>query len=72
MSTIECIFKKVKNQKHCAMSVDEYDKECRVQKKRNKKFLKDFQNDLEAKGLTKKTIERHMSNVDFYINEYLF
>lgn len=39
--------------------------------KRNQRFLNEFQAWLDAKGLTEKTIENHVSNADFYINEYL-
>lgn len=37
----------------------------------NKQLLNLFVKDLEESGLTNKTITRHISNVDFYINEYL-
>ena len=51
--------------------MQEYKKRCEEQRDRNKKLLADFESDLREKGLTNKTISRHLDNVDFYINEYL-
>ena len=53
------------------MNIEEYEQKCEEQRARNEKFLANFESDLKAKGFVKKTIERHLSNVDFYINEYL-
>jgi len=39
--------------------------------KANGKYLKGFEKWLENKGLSEKTINMHVSNVDFYINYYL-
>ena len=39
--------------------------------KENEKHLEGFADWLRAKGLSQKTIRSHMSNVDFYINNYL-
>ena len=39
--------------------------------KRNKKYLNAFENYLKNQGLTTKTINKHLSNVDFYLNDYL-
>lgn len=39
--------------------------------KRNEKFLKEFEEWLNGKNLTDKTINKHISNVDLYINDYL-
>ena len=39
--------------------------------KKNKPYLDAFEQDLQAAGLTEKTIERHVTNMDFYLNEYL-
>ena len=45
--------------------------ECERIREINNDLLEVFRSDLEAAGLTEKTIDRHVSNVDFYINEYL-
>jgi len=37
----------------------------------NKKYLDIFEKDLEKQGYKEHTIEEHISNVDFYINDYL-
>jgi hypothetical protein len=50
---------------------DEYEKEVESIREENLKLLEEFQTWLEAKGLTEKTIYRHISNVDFYINNFL-
>ena len=39
--------------------------------KRNKKFLKIFENWLNEQGLVKKTIKKHLNNASLYINDYL-
>jgi len=39
--------------------------------KANKKHLEAFEKSLRDNGLSKKTIDNHVSNVDFYINGYL-
>ncbi|MFW6267241.1 MAG: recombinase [Halanaerobium sp.] len=41
------------------------------QQQKNEKLLEEFKKWLEAKGLTDKTVEKHVENIDFYINEYL-
>ena len=48
---------------------DDYEKEVERTRQRNNELLELFRSDLEAKGLAEKTINRHISNVDFYINE---
>ena len=50
---------------------DEYEKECNKIRKENEGYLELFEEDLKNSGLSPKTINRHISNVDFYINEYL-
>lgn len=39
--------------------------------KRNEKFLKIFEDWLNDQKLVKKTIRKHLNNVDLYINDYL-
>ncbi len=48
-----------------------YVKECKTIREANKHLLRDFEAWLKAFGLSKKTIDNHLSNVDFYLNEYL-
>ncbi len=49
------------------------DYEIKIEKnrKRNEKYLKEFKQWLKGKGLSEKTIKKHLSNVDLYINDYL-
>lgn len=47
----------------------EIDKENNV--KRNKKYLEEFENYLIKDNLSKKTVNKHINNIDFYINTYL-
>ena len=54
--------------------MEDYEKleiECEKERVKNKKLLEEFSNWLKESGLTKKTINRHINNVNFYINEYL-
>ena len=53
------------------MDYDTYLKKCEDIKKTNHSLLDLFYNYLRKAGLAEKTISRHLSNVDFYINEYL-
>jgi len=38
---------------------------------RNKKFIEEFKKYLTEQGLVLKTINKHISNIDLYLNEYL-
>lgn len=54
--------------------MDEYEKyeiECEKRREENDTFLTGFTQYLENKKLSKKTVDKHVSNIDFYINEYL-
>ena len=54
--------------------MDEYEKyeaECDKIRKFNNKLLDEFENWLKRSKLKAKTIQRHIENVDFYINEFL-
>ncbi len=53
------------------MDYKEYEKECKRIRKDNEKLISNFGKWLLGKGLSQKTIEKHCSNVDFYINEFL-
>lgn len=53
------------------MDYDKYEKECKRIKKENKKLLSSFETWLNAKGLSQKTIDNHISNIEFYVNDFL-
>jgi len=48
-----------------------YEKECERIRKENDKLLSDFEKWLSDKNLSERTIDNHVSNVDFYINDFL-
>jgi len=50
---------------------ERYEKDCKSIRKSNEKLLKKFNDYLVKKALSQKTIKEHVSNIDFYINEYL-
>ncbi len=52
-------------------SYEQYEKECARIREENEKLLDDFAEWLGEKTLAKKTIDRHIFNVEFYINEFL-
>ena len=47
------------------------EKKVEENKKRNARFINEFEEWLKKKGLVKKTISKHVSNADLYINDYL-
>ena len=49
----------------------ECEKACDKMREHNKGYLEIFSKDLEQKGLTAKTINGHLSNVDFFLNIFL-
>ena len=51
--------------------MDQYEAECKKRKTDNRKYLKEFTRYLENKKLSKKTIDKHIGNIDFYINTFL-
>lgn len=53
------------------MNYEEYEKECKKNERTNKRLLKIFEGDLIEAGLSDKTIKNHLSNVDFYLNDFL-
>ncbi|MBL7135374.1 MAG: recombinase [Candidatus Marinimicrobia bacterium] len=55
------------------MSIDyeEYEKDCEKIRKANEKLLSKFEDWLVKGKLGLKTINKHVGNIDFYINEYL-
>lgn len=48
-----------------------YESECKKIRKENRKLLKGFRQYLASRKLSKKTIDKHVSNIEFYINEFL-
>ncbi len=50
---------------------EKHEKECKKIRIANKQLLDKFELSLESSGLSEKTINNHVSNIDFYINEYL-
>ena len=52
-------------------SYEQYEKECEEIRKENEALLSAFEIWLSSKKLVRKTIDRHLSNVDFYINNFL-
>ena len=51
--------------------IKDLEKKIEENKKRNKKFMKEFEEYLKEKNLKDKTIKKHLSNVDLFINDYL-
>jgi len=54
--------------------MDEYEKyeaECKKRREENHTFLMGFTRYLEDKKLSKKTIDKHVQNIDFHINHFL-
>ena len=49
-----------------------YEQKCKSIKKENAGYLAEFRDSLEAFGLSDKTIERHIGNVDFFLNSFMF
>lgn len=52
-------------------SFEQYEKDCKRLREQNRNILNDFEIWLTRKNLSTKTIKKHCSNVDFYINDYL-
>ena len=51
--------------------MENIEKKIKENQKRNKKFIKEFEEWLKEKSLSDKTIKKHISNVDLFINDYL-
>ncbi|MCI5207392.1 MAG: recombinase [Candidatus Electrothrix sp. ATG2] len=50
---------------------EKYEQDCKKIRKANEDILDEFYAWLKASGLSKKTIKKHVGNIDFYVNEYL-
>ena len=51
--------------------MEDYEIESNKEIEKNKKLLEDFATWLKESNLTEKTINKHIDNVGFYINDYL-
>lgn len=51
--------------------MENWEKKVEENRKRNEKFVNEFDSWLSEKGLAKKTIKKHLNNIDLYINDYL-
>lgn len=51
--------------------MEDYEVKVNENEKRNEKFINEFKLWLKEKGLVEKTIKKHISNITFYLNEYL-
>lgn len=50
---------------------EKYENECKKIRKANKQLLNKFELSLKSSGLSENTTNNHVSNIDFYVNEYL-
>jgi len=50
---------------------EKYEADCKAIREINEKILNEFELFLKASGLSEKTTNSHVSNIDFYINDYL-
>jgi hypothetical protein len=50
---------------------EKYEMDCKKIRKENELLLDDFESWLLKKDLKEKTVDKHVSNIDFYINEFL-
>ncbi len=50
---------------------EKYEEDCKKIRKDNESLLNEFEVWLKSSGLSEKTINNHLSNIDFYVNEYL-
>ena len=51
--------------------MEDFEKKVQVIQKENKFILEKFKRYLTSKKLSKSTIEKHVGNIDFFINDYL-
>jgi site-specific recombinase XerD len=50
---------------------ERYENECKKISKTNEQLLNEFEVSLKSTGLSENTTNNHVSNIDFYLNEYL-
>ncbi len=53
------------------MDYEDFEKECEQIRNENEQLISEFKTWLANKSLAPKTIEKHVANVDFYINTFL-
>lgn len=53
------------------MDYEKYEKECNRIRKENEIIISNFKNWLSIQNLSLKAIDKHTSNVDFYVNDFL-
>lgn len=52
-------------------NIEQSEKQVKNNQKRNQKFIDEFENWLKEKKLTPKTINKHIGNIDLFLNDYL-
>ncbi len=50
---------------------EEYEVKCNLIREENRVLLDDFATWMKGKGLSAATVNKHLNNIDFYINEFL-
>ncbi len=50
---------------------EKYEEDCKKIRKANERLLNEFEVWLKSSGLSEKTINNHLSSIEFYTNEYL-
>ena len=50
--------------------MDNYERKLEKNKKRNKFYIKEFEIWLKEKNLSPKTIQKHINNIELYLNDY--
>ena len=50
---------------------EKYERDCKKIRKANEDLLNEFEAWLKVAGFTEKTINKHVRNMDFYLNEFL-
>ena len=53
------------------MNDEEFEAKCEEIRQENRQLLDEFENWLKLEKLSERTLDKHVSNVDFYINVYL-
>lgn len=53
------------------LDIEEYEKQLKEIKEKNKHYLKEFEKYLKDQNLSDKTINNHLNNMQFYLDEYL-
>lgn len=69
--TIKVLLLKDAIKKYRRMIMEDYEQRVDAIQKQNKVYLDEFKKYLVDKGIKKKTIDSQLSDIDFYINEYL-